>query len=228
LSESSVAAPALVSPITRPVPPRGRPAPLPYELRGLSAQRRADLREAGARVLAVTGGDGAMGEIARLVGLRPASITNFYPRKHDLTYDILHAHIDGLMEHVGGTEDAAVNADPFMCLTCMVQAYLDFVLAYRDEQRVALTLLDNLPTAQRDPLRYQLRLLAHRLAVAIEAAAPELGDAAALRRPVSLNLMAMLNAAVLWFRDDGALSREDFAQLLAYQAVAGARAMLGR
>jgi hypothetical protein len=85
-----------------------------------------------------------------------------------------------------------------------------------------------LPAAQRDPLRYHLRLLAHRLTVAIEAAVPELGDAAALRQPVSLSLMAALNAAILWFRDDGALTREDFAQLLAYQAVAGVRAMLGR
>jgi AcrR family transcriptional regulator len=178
-------------------------------------------------VLASSGGEAAMGEIARQVGLRPASITNFYPHKHDLTYDILHAHIDGLIEHVGGAEEASADADQFDRLTHMVQAYLDFVLAYQDEQRVALILLDNLPTSQRDPLRYQLRLLAHRLTVAIEAAVPELSDATALRRPVSLNLMAGLNAAVLWFRDDGALPRAHFAQLLAHQAVAGVRAMLG-
>lgn len=211
----------------RPIPPRGRPAPLNFQVRGPSLQRRAALREAGARLLATCGGDGAMGEIARSVGLRPASITNFYPRKHDLTYDILHAHIDGLMEHIGNTADDCGSPNPLALLTCMVQAYLDFVMAYHDEQRVALTMLDNLPAPQRDPLRYQLRLLAHRLGLAIEGVVPELSDAPALRRPVSLNLMATLNTAVLWFHDDGALSRDDYAQLLALQAVASAQAMLG-
>jgi AcrR family transcriptional regulator len=168
-----------------------------------------------------------MGEIGRQVGIRPASINNFYPRKHDLTFDILHTHIDGLMEYVGSVEEAEAGVDPFVRLTHMVQAWLDYVFSYRDEQRVALALLDHLPASQRDPLRYQLRLLGHRLATAIEAAVPDLADANALRRPVTLSLMASLNSAVLWFRDDGALSREDFAELLAHQAVAGARAMLG-
>jgi AcrR family transcriptional regulator len=213
---------------TRPIPPRGRPAPLNYAARAASQQRRADLREAGARILASSGGEGAMGEIARLVGLRPASINNFYPRKHDLTYDILHAHIDGLVEHVGGTEDAEPAADPFIRLTCMVQAWLDFVLCYPDEQRVALAMLDHLPAPQRDPLRYQLRLLVKRLARTIEAAVPELADAPALRQPMALTLMSMLDTAPLWFRDDGALTREDFAELLTHQTIAGARAMLGQ
>ena len=210
----------------RPVPPRGRPAPLNFAARGPSQQRRAELREAGARVLAGSGADGAMGEIARSIGIRPASISNFYPRKHDLIYDILHSHVDGLMEHVGSSEDAEADADPFVRLTCMVQAWLDYVLSYRDEQRMALTMLDHLPASQSEVLRYQLRLLAHRLAMAVEAVVPDLGDAPALRRPVSLSLMAAINTAVLWFRDDGVLSREDFTVLLANQAVAGARAML--
>jgi AcrR family transcriptional regulator len=198
-------------------------------MRSRSLQRRADIREAGAQVLARFGGEGAMGEIGRAVGLRPGSITNFYPRKDDLTFDILHAHFDGLMEHVGTAEDSTVAADgdPCLRLTAMVRAWLDYVLAYRDEQRVAITLLDTLPSAQRDPLAYQARMLVHRLAGAVTAAVPALAEAPALRQPATLGLVTMLNGAALWFRDDGALSRDDLAALLVQQTVAGLRAMLG-
>jgi AcrR family transcriptional regulator len=188
---------------------------------------RTELRMAGAALLARRGADRTMAEIARHAGVRSASIAHLYPRRHDLIHDILHAHFDGLLEHVGGTEEAEADASPFARLTCMVQAYLDFVLAYRDEQVVAISLLDTLPVAQREPLRYQLRLLAHRLTLAIAAAIPGLEGVHPLCRPVGLTLMAALNAAALWFRDDGALLREDYAVLLTRQAVEGARAASG-
>jgi AcrR family transcriptional regulator len=211
----------------RPVPPRGRPAPIAYAARPVSLHMRATLREIGAGFLARPGGTKMMSDMLREAGQARPSINHLYPRKHDLVFDILHSHIDGLLEHVGGAEEAEAEAPAFDRLTCMVRAYLDFVLSYRDEQVVAITLLDTLPSGQRGLLRYQLRLLAHRLALAIEAAVPSLTDAAALRRPLSLSLMAAVNATVLWFRDDGALSREDYTRLLAQQAVAGARAILG-
>lgn len=210
-----------------PIPPRGRPAPVAYALRPPSIRKRAELRELGAQVLARLGGERAMGELARIIGMRPARIANFYPRKHDLIFDILHAHFDGIMEHVGTSEQRAAAHEPTARLAAMVLAYLEVVLAYRDEQTVALTLLDTLPAQERDLLRHQLRLVAFRLAAAIEAAVPMLAGASALRVPAAMNLLATLNLASLWFRDGGRLSREDFAQLTTQQAIAGVTAVLG-
>ncbi len=73
-------------------------------------------------------------------------------------------------------------------------------------------------------LEYTCKLIGFRLYTVLEAAVPQLATARELRAPVTRLLLAAVADSTLWFREDGILSPDDYAGLLARLLIAGAKA----
>jgi TetR/AcrR family transcriptional regulator len=68
------------------------------------------------------------------------------------------------------------------------------------------------------------RALVATFAEAIAAVIPALDDGAMLK-PVTMSLFGMLNWHYMWFRERGAVSREDYADLVTTLLIEGAQAL---
>lgn len=197
--------------------PKGTPLPVPWHLKPQGKARRALLRQEAARQLATLGLDRAcIADIARGAGIAHTSIYHSYRCKRDLIHDVLHTHIDTLHECVGTADDRMTGAEPLNRLLAMVHALLDCVLDNHHEHMVLLASPPNLAEPERDTLRYRLGLLAFRIGTAIEAAVPALAQSRETLAPRVQSLLALAGAAPLWFRDDGRMSRRDYAQLMVW------------
>ena len=98
--------PSIAPPITPP-PISGRGAPSSWRRTARAEALRTRLRETAARLYARDGIDGVtIADIARAAQIPPGSATHAYPRRRDLLFDIVHAHIDALHEYVGRADDA--------------------------------------------------------------------------------------------------------------------------
>ena len=218
--------PSIAPPITPP-PISGRGAPSSWRRTARVEALRTRLRETAARLYARDGIDGVtIADIARAAQIPPGSATHAYPRRRDLLFDIVHAHIDALHEYVGRADDAFADAAPQRRLEAIAMALLDAVFDHRHAQRVLTLAEPLLSDDQRDLLRFQMRTLHDRIAAVVAVALPHLGAHRAFQAPLAHMLMAMATDAPAWFRDDGALSRRDYARLMVRGIVNGGDAML--
>jgi TetR/AcrR family transcriptional regulator len=60
---------------------------------------------------------------------------------------------------------------------------------------------------------------------AIAQVLPAIGRSKTLLKPVTMSLFGMLNWHYMWFREDGTMSREDYADLATTVLVEGAQAL---
>ena len=77
-----------------------------------------------------------------------------------------------------------------------------------------------LPRPRQEELRIMERELVHIFGDAIGQARPELADSALLA-PITMSLFGMLNWAYLWLKPGGAMSREEYADLVTTIVVDG-------
>lgn len=190
-------------------------------------RRRADMRRAGAGIFARDGIEAVgIAEIALAVGVRPSTGLYTYPRREALIHDILHSHLHDIIKVVGDTDDAHAEAAPAARLELVLRALLDALLANRNANRLIYAGFTSVPQTARDGLTYLVRLIVFRLYTILEAALPGLAATRELQAPTARALLATISDAALWFRDDGALSRADYAGLLARQTLDGVRAAL--
>jgi AcrR family transcriptional regulator len=207
--------------------PAGAPLPAATRQTDKQLRLRVRIRAEASRIIARQGLDGAaLIDVARAAGISNSSISTYYPRRRELIHDIIHTHIDALLEHVGTVDDNYADADPFLRLEAVILALLDAVCGAPDEHQVMLAALPTLPDAERDTLRYYGRLLAFRLGGAVEAALPDIAAQRELLAPLTMSLLGMATYANLWFRSDGALTRTAFAHFIARAIVDGGKATL--
>lgn len=196
-------------------------------------RRRAEMREAGARLFAERGLDGAsIAEVAASLGLSATTCSYYYRTRNELIYAILYDHATALHEALEATDPlpAADGLDPrgavppLARLEAMALALLQALAAREPAQRVLLAALHTLPDASEDTLRALLRGLIWRVERVLLLAVPRLARRRALLFPLAASFTAMAAQYVLWFRDDGRLSRAEYARLIARMAVAGGKA----
>ncbi len=196
-------------------------------------RRRAEMREAGARLFAERGLDGAsIAEIAASLGLSATTCSYYYRTRNELIYAILHEHATALHEALeaadplpaGGGPDPRGGVPPLARLEAMAVALLEALAARASAQRVLLAALHTLPEVSADTLRDLLRGLIWRVERVLLLAVPRLARRRALLFPLAASFTAMVAHHVLWFRDDGRLARAEYARLIARMAVAGGKA----
>ena len=82
-----------------------------------------------------------------------------------------------------------------------------------------------LPQAQQDTLKQMERTLAGRFAAAIAPCVPPPARSKAMLKPLTMSLFGMLNWHYLWFREDGPMSRSEYARLAVTLLVEGAASL---
>jgi TetR/AcrR family transcriptional regulator len=188
--------------------------------------KRLAILDRSAEVFAKHGYDRAsMAEVARACGVSKALLYHYYVNKEALLYDILHAHLQVLIDAVNAVD---TDLPPPARLRALVGALLE---AYRDadvEHKIQLNELGKLPAKQKKILTDMERELVRVFAAAIAAVNPALGDNGPLLKPVTMSLFGMVNWHYMWFREGKALTREDYADLVTTLLTEGAAALTAR
>ncbi len=183
-------------------------------------KRRAIL-DRSAELFAAHGYDRAsMSMIAEACGVSKGLLYHYYTDKEALLFDIIRFHLEELLEAVEAANRPELA--PEARLQALATALLD---AYRDadaEHQVQIGHLRLLPPERQDELKDMERELVRLFADVIAEVAPDL-DGVGLLKPVTMSLFGMLNWHYLWFKPDGALSREDYAALATRLIVDGTR-----
>ncbi len=185
-------------------------------------KRRAILRRS-AKLFAQNGYDRtSMAEVASATGVSKALLYHYYTGKESLLFDILHAHLQDLM-------DAVRAVDAKLAPRARLRALIGAVLgAYRDaddEHKIQINELRKLPLARKKELISLERALVSIFADAIAAAIPTIAGSQALLKPVTMSLFGMLNWHYMWFREKGPVSRENYADMVTTLLIEGAQAL---
>ena len=172
-------------------------------------KQRAILTSAAA-VLAEQGMDKAsMAQIAVQAGVSKALLYHYYPGKDALIFDIIRTHLTDVDQAV----EAVDNPDlaPRARLRALVGAVLE---TYRDADnyhKVQLNGTPTLPPEQKDMIHAIERRIVSRFSRVLRAVQPGLEPP--LLMPVTMSLFGMMNWVYMWFRDGGAVTREDYAEI---------------
>jgi len=186
--------------------------------------KRREILETAAVVFANVGMEKAtMAEIARRGGTSKALLYHYHGGKDALIFDIVRTHLIDLDTRLEEADVGALPAEER--LARLVVAVLDH---YRDDgakHRVLLNGMNGLPTEQTDAVREIERRIVHRFATVIGEIAPELAGDRALLMPATFSLFGSLNWIYTWFRDDGPLSREEYARMVTSLFLDGVRSV---
>ena len=161
----------------------------------------------------------SINDIAAACGVSKALIYHYYPNKEQLLVDIIRRHLAELLDAV---ETAARAAGDDGRLHAIVHALLE---AYRDADalhKIQVNELSRLPQESQAELKTVERELVAIFSEALVLAVPELARSSLLK-PVTMSLFGMLNWHYMWFRPDGPMSREAYADLATQLVLAGAR-----
>lgn len=160
--------------------------------------------------------------IAVAAGVSKGLVYHYYPDKDAVLADIIRRHLAELIAAVRAAAEADARA-PEHRLSEMAAALL---AAYRDadaEHQVQVAHLRLLPEPVQRELREMERVLVTLFADALTAVEPLLAGDRRLLKPLTMSLFGMLNWAFLWFREDGPMTRTEYAALAARMVVLGAR-----
>ncbi len=164
----------------------------------------------------------SMANIAQACGASKALLYHYYNSKDALLFDILHDHLQELLDAV-----AAVPRDlePHERLRALVSALLDAYRDADDEHKIQINELGKLPASKRKVLIEMERRLVSDFSDAIAAVNPAIGGDKMLLKPVTMSLFGMLNWHYMWFREGKGLSREDYAEMVTTLLIEGAAAL---
>ncbi|HRJ68320.1 MAG TPA: TetR/AcrR family transcriptional regulator [Beijerinckiaceae bacterium] len=187
--------------------------------------KRKAILKASARLFARDGYDRAsMADIAAECSISKALLYHYYDTKEQLLVAIIREHLEEL---VAATLPPA-GGSPRARLRALVGALLD---CYRDadhEHQIQINELKKLPKPRAEELVELERVLVRRFSAAVAAAVPSLEKRSALIKPVTMSLFGMLNWHYMWFREDGPITREAYADLATDLIVEGAQKAAAR
>jgi TetR/AcrR family transcriptional regulator len=185
-------------------------------------KRRAILRRS-AKLFAQNGYDRtSMAEVAEASGVSKALLYHYYVGKESLLFDILHAHLQDLMDAVRAVD---TKLAPRARLRALVGAVLGAYRDADDEHKIQINELRKLPLARKKELITLERALVAIFAETIAAAIPSIAGNSVLLKPVTMSLFGMLNWHYMWFREKGPVSREDYTDMVTTLLIEGAQAL---
>jgi TetR/AcrR family transcriptional regulator len=185
-------------------------------------KRRAILRRS-AKLFAQNGYDRtSMAEVASASGVSKALLYHYYAGKESLLFDILHAHLQDLMDAVRSVD---ANLAPRARLQALIGAVLNAYRDADDEHKIQINELRKLPLARKKELISLERALVSIFADSIASAIPSIAGHPALLKPVTMSLFGMLNWHYMWFREKGPISREDYTDMVTTLLIEGAQAL---
>jgi AcrR family transcriptional regulator len=186
--------------------------------------KRQSLLACAAAVMAEEGVERAsMSRIAARAQVSKALLYHYYPGKDALIFDIIHSHLQAL-------ETAILRADgpelkPHARLRALIRATLEAYRDADDRHKVQLAGTAHLPEDRRLAVQTIERRIVRHFADAIARINPALDGERALLIPVTMSLFGIMNWLYLWFKEDGQISRADYADVVADLMLGGLGAL---
>ncbi|GIK79368.1 MAG: TetR family transcriptional regulator [Alphaproteobacteria bacterium] len=164
----------------------------------------------------------SMAEVAAACGVSKALVYHYYASKETLLFDILRTHLQDLIDSVVAIDRTLT---PRARLRALIGAVLESYRDADDEHKIKLNEIGKLTAPRRRELIEMQRRLVAVFADAIGAVMPDIDRDKILLKPVTMSLFGMLNWHYMWFRERGAISREDYADLVTTLVIEGAQAL---
>jgi AcrR family transcriptional regulator len=172
-------------------------------------KRREAIVAAAAHLYARRGFQGAsVADLAQACGTSKSLIYHYFPAKDDILYEVMAAHLDGLVDaaddamHLGGARER---------LRALTLAFMRLYVGAQDSHKVLLNELDNLPAERRAEVVQKQR----RIISVVETLVLEIRpDANPITLPVAMLFFGMINWTHTWFRPAGLLSADALADLV--------------
>lgn len=165
----------------------------------------------------------SMNKIAEACGVSKANLYHYYKDKEGLLFDVIRFHLEELLEVVEAADNPA--AAPETRLRGLIAALLE---AYRDadsQHNVQISSMRFLPAERQAELKGMERELVITFSAAVAGVAPHLKGTKMLT-PVTMSLFGMVNWHYLWFKNNGSVTRADYADLVTRLISDGARNVL--
>ncbi|MCV2882748.1 TetR/AcrR family transcriptional regulator [Actibacterium sp. XHP0104] len=178
-----------------------------------------------AHIFATVGMEKAsMSQIASEAGVSKSLLYHYYPSKDALIFAIIHTHLEDLEKALAKAIDPTLP--PREHLQKLVTTVLNAYRGADEQHKVQLNAGSALSDEQKATITALERRIVRHFSDVIRQIHPELDNPARpLLMPVTMSLFGMLNWVYMWFRDGGALSREDYAQIATTLLLEGIKAV---
>lgn len=188
--------------------------------------RRDHLLDAAERHVADKGLLGAsLQEIGAAIELPPYAVRAQFGNLTMVIEAVLTRHMDRLIDRVRAYQSHDDTTDPAERLVNAVLVLLEMLAAYAPAQKVHVAAWSGASPSLVAALKLRQRHIAYYYAGLIAAAVPET-ESRDLAMPAAMTLMGMACWHILWFRDRGAITREEYARLLAHMLIDSTRAAI--
>ena len=182
--------------------------------------KRAALLGKAAELFASRGYDRtSMMEIASALGVSKALFYHYYPSKNALLFDIIKGHLQALVEAAEAAD--LPGAAPEERLRRVISAILDCYRGADAEHKIQINHLQQLEAAEQSELKRLERRLVEIVGAIVTALNPALPRERV--RPATMTIFGALNWKYMWFREDGPMSHEAYAEMATRMFVAGVR-----
>jgi TetR/AcrR family transcriptional regulator len=185
------------------------------------ADKRRTILDRSAELFSEYGYDRAsMNKIAAACGVSKANLYHYYKDKDALLFDVIRFHLDHLLKVVRDADQPELA--PQARLSELAATLLE---AYRDadaQHHVQINSLRFLSAERQTELENMERELVRIFSDAVAGVAPQLRGSPLLKA-VTMSLFGMLNWHYLWFKEGGAVTRTDYAELAARLIAEGTR-----
>lgn len=188
--------------------------------------RRMAIREAAAALFAEHGFDGcSMSDLAQRCVTTKSGLYHYYVSKEEVLRDILAEHIGKVLAIVRAAVAEAAGLDARQRLELIVTRLLAAYASADDQHKVQLNELWRLPAVEREAIMGMEREIVRLVADTLAEINPNLARTKGLLKPVTMSLFGFLNWHYMWFREDGPLTRADYARLATRLFLDGAKAL---
>ncbi|MFK7854757.1 MAG: TetR/AcrR family transcriptional regulator [Granulosicoccus sp.] len=175
-------------------------------------KRRAILDSAAAVISDIGIDKASMSRIASGGQLSKATLYHYYSGKDALIFDLVCVHLTELDTELKLTDNPALA--PELRLQKLVERTLRFYKETENYHKVQLNIAGVLAEEQMKQVRIIERRIVKRFSALLSTINPKLAQDNKRLKPVTMSLFGMLNWAYTWFREDGELSREDYAKMV--------------
>lgn len=154
----------------------------------------------------------SMNRIAVSADISKSLLYHYYPSKEALLYAIISSHLLELEQALRHADRA--DQAPITRLETLVITVLEVYRGADEKHQVQLNTLKTLPLHQQEEITLIMRRIIRQFSDILIVIKPELAkEAHDYLFPLTMSLFGMLNWVYTWFRDEGKLSRHDYARL---------------
>lgn len=175
-------------------------------------ERRRKILDTAAELFADKGyARSSISELAKACGASKSWLYHYYPSKEAILFDIMRRHV---MELVTMAEEAVAHeGTPKEKFRRLARNFMEIYVNAGSKHVILLNDRGCLPNDMRtEILGLQERVVNTVVSLVLELH-PELDKAADYKKPVTMAFLGMINWTYIWFRKDGPVSQEEFADL---------------